>query len=73
MPFLAFWAACVSAAPGRDRDLPWAVLAGRFFAHGHAAQPLLVAGPARATIEERFSPVTIGARYRRRLEAILPL
>jgi hypothetical protein len=42
MPFLAFWAASVSVAAGRGRDLPWAVLAGSFLVHGHVAQPLFV-------------------------------
>jgi hypothetical protein len=37
------------------------------------AEPALreqLGAKARATIEERFAPAVIGARYRRRLEAI---
>jgi hypothetical protein len=42
MPFLAFWAACVSVASGRIQHLPWLALCGCFLVHGHVAQPLFV-------------------------------
>jgi hypothetical protein len=32
-----------------------------------------IGAAARRTIEERFSPAVVGARYRRRLEAIASL
>ncbi|MBI2515742.1 MAG: glycosyltransferase family 4 protein [Opitutae bacterium] len=38
--------------------------------HGDHALAARLGDAARATIEERFSPAAIGARYRRRLEAI---
>jgi glycosyltransferase involved in cell wall biosynthesis len=37
------------------------------------AEALRIGAAARRTIEERFSPGVIGARYRRRLEAIASL
>ncbi|PTY04651.1 hypothetical protein DB347_18230 [Opitutaceae bacterium EW11] len=42
MPFLAFWASCVSVGNGRGRHLPWLALTGSFLVHGHVAQPLFV-------------------------------
>jgi glycosyltransferase involved in cell wall biosynthesis len=38
--------------------------------HGDRALATRLGAAARATIETRFSPAAIGARYRRRLEAI---
>jgi glycosyltransferase involved in cell wall biosynthesis len=52
-----------------DPDVEQAAWWMRRLVEDHALGPQLGAA-ARATIEERFSPAVIGARYRRRLEAL---
>lgn len=42
MPFFAFWAACLSVAMGRGKDLGWLALSGCFLVHAHVAQPVFV-------------------------------